>query len=467
MQDPWNCRSDIHYTKPNYQSSEASTLHERVGSSSTIQSSSTNQYEELATLNTGNTAASGMVDRPISTLHYQVQPSSQASTMTGSSGFQHHQMIVTDTAPAGNKHSTTGILSPNTQLYSYISSPRSSICSNESSTMSIMSVNSNLGNLSLGQPPPPYDYHKHSSSNPSLASPRSSITGHAITSLFNHTKNVIPSQALSSEEKAALILHVQSPVVSPSQTNMLNTSNIGVTPQMKRNFPDLKRFNEQAPPPPYDSRPRLSNLGNKDHSACGQPNVVPDRHTVNSAATSIQLNSRPLKINPCLRYDTVHHQEGASSAESKVDELTQQLEDELEISSSTDSSVSQRKTVVSPGLQYVQLPPPPYHGPHRTETYISEPTTSDNHASNPYNAQLQPSFAPTLAQNNIPTQHVQSMNSPHFKQPILTPINMRTLPYEVTKTPQKGQSDAENKMAVITQEIESQIESDEREYFGK
>ncbi|XP_036358034.1 Wilms tumor protein 1-interacting protein homolog isoform X2 [Octopus sinensis] len=157
-------------------------------------------------------------------------------------------------------------------------------------------------------------------------------------------------------------------------------------------------------------------------------------------------------MNLPLYYETIPPKKnGLSDAEEKLAALTQQLENDMRISTT-------RKPVDIP-----KEPPPPYHGPHKTEPMPG--STSSR-------VPLKYANAPTSVAN-------EDMVSNQFSQPTSTYIQptSETLPklsvsphltYQVTPGPSKGPSEAEKKLAALTQQLEDDMENNPQgEYYGQ
>ncbi len=150
-------------------------------------------------------------------------------------------------------------------------------------------------------------------------------------------------------------------------------------------------------------------------------------------------------VNMGLRYDVIPpKQSGPTDVERKLAALTEQLENEMRITSSPSS----------PSVKKDKPPPPPYHGPHHNEVL---PRVL------PANATTTSPGVPLL--KGASPLGGNSPGSPSIKvtSPLRTP-----LPMQVTPPPRKGPSEAERKIEALTKELESQMERNPQgEYFGE
>ena len=369
---------------------------------------------------------------------------------------------------------------------SNFSSPRSSIGSYDS--------------LVNPGPPPPYDVQRHGSPHSSGPSPRSSVS--------LDSKHSSPGTSVASNNSHQQIydkLVAQRYVNQQGTLNELNSICENRPASHHANNVSLyNSYNETGvvpPPPPYPEH-RMKALQNNSSPAHSSQFRTPQQENVNTnaatgnyakqnhhvspvhsansignssgrsgssagsqhaqsasmpaafpspSADSSSLKTAPQAPNSAmpnaaynnvgLRYDVVPpKQNGPTDAERKLAALTEQLENDMRITSSA-SSPSARKGAEKP-------PPPPYHGPHITEPFPTSP----------------PRVGPSYATS--PTSPASSANSPSsltVTSPLRTP-----LPMHVTPPQRKGPSEAEKKLEALTQELETQMERHPQgEYFGK
>jgi len=256
---------------------------------------------------------------------------------------------------------------------------------------------------------------------------------------------------------------------------MNNISETHHTPsvnQHKSVLTGLEKYNEPAPPP-YDMRNKVSAINylqqnnSPQHGATYKvgrhPNLPADpkvpQHYNASAGEGIS-NAQVGKVTMTHNIPVAARQmdtpsmgkNSVSSAEHQLAALTQQLENEMRISS---SPVPSRKA----GEQMTDKPPPPYHGPHNTEPMsiagYSQPINSTS-------IQLQHSPSPVS-----PTSSTGSNVSTPSSTKGLTTNLQTALPYQVTPPQAKGPSEAEKKLDALTQELENQMdEHPQGDYFG-
>ena len=383
------------------------------------------------------------------------------------------------------------------------SSPRSSIGSYDSKGSSPRT------SLINPPPPPPYDFQRHGSPHSSsLASPRSSVSATSLDSKHSSPRASItgsllydkfpsprgsvagekywPHQGNVTGDHHVLNTTSEGQHFMPIQSGMRMHANISLM--------DPNRYNEPAPPPPYDARmkvvsqvsPQLSpshgpsayqnSSPNHVYSRGGQQgNMVPItvihsnmttqqqnslNHQARSNSTPVSMPSQspshqpktnPVTIThklPGLKYDVTSVKTGPSEAERKLAALTQQLEDDMRISSSPSST---RKG----GMEMIPTkPPPPYHGPHNTE-----PITMTTYNPPNYSAPISDQQSIPSSLSSTPSSSRLNLSSNNVKSP---------LPYQVTPPPPKGPTEAEKKMEALTAELENQMEKHPQgEYFGQ
>ena len=382
------------------------------------------------------------------------------------------------------------------------SSPRSSIGSYDSKGSSPRT------SLVNPPPPPPYDFQRHGSPLPSnLASPRSSVSATSLDS-----KHSSPRASITGISNALLYDKAPSPrgsvandkYWSQNEHQMINNYSDGHLPARQAGMRTtplslLDRYNEPAPPPPYDPRmmkggaqisPQVSpshainnyHNSNSPSPALGRSTrgnipvavvhtssgggpagqmIMSNQHQQRSSPQSTPNSQSPVHQQakvanitnrlPGLNYDVVKKGQD-SEAERKVAALTRQLESELGMTGSPSSLRKQQ----SPGgiMDTIPIkPPPPYHGPHNTEAFstsynppsYSTPKTADQQ-STPSSLSSTPSSSRLNLSNN--------MKSP--------------LPYQVTPPQPVGPTEAEKKVEALTAALESQFDQHPQgEYFGK
>ena len=412
----------------------------------------------------GNTAASGMVEQPLGlTPSYQNSLNARHNLMTGASGVQHvvlsnDKVVAVHMQPTNNKQSV--------KLPSYIrtesnpASPRSSICSQDSKSSSPRT--SIVGPAYSSQPPPPYDYHRHGSPQSSIptASPRSSVSGPSYDSKHSSPRTSITSSSgiferhqlspnLTNEEKTALILHLKN-----DDSLLTNVSEKRHTPAINQHrvgLSGLQRFNEPAPPPPYDPRSRVLgiNIGDaQNRSRHHSPLTSP---VAKSSNLTVPLLSKP----NALKYDP----------EKSLEVLSKQLADDMQSSTTSRAvSSSSKPTVGDPN----KVPPPPYHGPHHTEAngMQAHPQQACSNSSTP---QMSPRPINNLQHyENLP----QMSPAQNYQQrsPATSGPNVKAaLPFEITPPQSKGPTNAQKKYNELTQKLEDQlsITDCDGEYFGE
>ena len=370
-----------------------------------------------------------------------------------------------------------GFMYGSVQTGSNYSSPRSSIGSYDSKG----SISPRTSLVNPG-PPPPYDFQRHGSPHSSGPSPRSSIS--------LDSKQSSPRTSLASNSHGQIYDKLVSPryMNQYGAINELNNISENIPVSQSANVSLYNKFNELGtpPPPPYpDAKMKAMQNSSPTHgSLYGTPqqtnvnmnagnyakhNNISPVHSANSTGRSgtaesffihsqsasdpVSLSNTGLKPSPKatmpnaynnigLRYDVVPpRQSGPSDVERKLAALTEQLENEMRITSSP-SSPSPKKSPEKP-------PPPPYHGPHMTEPLPMSPPQ-----------QVMPYYATT------PTSPASSASSPSslkVTSPLRTP-----LPMQVTPPQRNGPSEAEKKLEALTQELETQMERHPQgEYFGK
>ncbi|XP_060582504.1 Wilms tumor protein 1-interacting protein homolog [Ruditapes philippinarum] len=315
------------------------------------------------------------------------------------------------------------------------SSPRSSVGSAGDSKNS--SPRSSLIHQSQQAPPPPYDARFRNSIASNLSSisldsnrssPRTSLAGGIIYDRFPSPRNS---------------------VVFPHDGGNIN---MNITHQSLNN---RNRFNEAAPPfQSYIVRPPVMNGQILINPTAGTVNVHHIPITQNGNVQAMVANTTHLKPRtnasqvsppPAIPARVPKIQPGIpqSQSESEIAALTKKLEQDLLISMSPSSSPLPRE------------PPPPYHGPHKTEPMPGlPPRNTTPNSLNRSNAQVH------IMSGSVP--RTQSSSSVH-------PSVVSKLQYQVTPPKQKGPTEAELKLNALTQQLEDEMESSsaQGEYFGQ
>lgn len=310
------------------------------------------------------------------------------------------------------------------------SSPRSSVGSDSKNS----SPRSSLIHPSQQVHPPPYDPRFRNSIASNLSSisldsnrssPRTSLAGGIIYDRFPSPRNslVIP------QDGSGINLNI-------TQQSLANRS----------------RFNEHAPPPfqNYMVRPQIFNgvLINPSttvhHVSVAQNGNVPAM-MANTTNLRPRGNVSQISPPPAIPARVPKNQPGIpqSQSESEITALTKKLEQELQLISMSPSS--------SP---HPREPPPPYHGPHKTEPMPGLPprNTTNSMASRTSNTQL----------------HMVGGNMSRTQSPSVHPSVISKLQYQVTPPKPKGPTEAELKLNALTQQLEDEMESSgQGEYFGQ
>ena len=423
----------------------------------------------------------------------------------------------------------------------YSGSPRSSIGSYDSK-------NSSPRASMVNPPPPPYMDQRHGSpgSGSSVSvrssvsvdskhtSPRASITSISSTSLYETKFPSSRGSMVSQNERyvATRNVAVEHHVSGAYDKMQMSPGAHAATGSPKHAVASLfERFNEPAPPPhyesqppPYDARMRALHLSqvnvppqqqqqqqqqqhsqvqqspkhsqyritrvpqsssvtsteaadpNKPSTTTGVPSVsigIPPQtvthfpivsqnqtHQNEQPNTSVNNNANPNPQSQLLtrlrglNYDVVpRRQDGPSDAERKLAALTQQLENEMNISGSS------KKSPDDAPVQAPSKSPPPYHGPHITGAQMNNYTNS-------------PVFTNrTITVGTTSSPASSTLSSPgSSKAPSLSGGQgvMASLPVQVTPPQPKGPTEAERKLEALTQELENQMENNPQgDYYGK
>lgn len=150
--------------------------------------------------------------------------------------------------------------------------------------------------------------------------------------------------------------------------------------------------------------------------------------------------------------------ESSSDAERVVAALTQQLEKDMTISSSPFRKSMESQTVSkSIGAAEPPPPPPPYHGPHDVQTSVKY--TNSQNPPQKINVRLVAPVQGIRVQTGSEASSLLSGVSPDVKH---------QLAFQMTPPKHKGPSDAEQKLAVLTQQLEDEMDHViAADYFGK
>ncbi|GFR69827.1 Wilms tumor protein 1-interacting-like protein [Elysia marginata] len=225
------------------------------------------------------------------------------------------------------------------------------------------------------------------------------------------------------------------------------------------------------------ARPTSNSNGGTHNSAINahslQNGAIISSSLQHSAASPMSAPSPPpvLPARVPLNYRNVAQQHmlnrrGEADAEMTVAALTQQLERDMSLSStgkkaSSDPSPSE--------------PPPPYHGPHDVQTSVKHAVVTPNQAQTSGPA-VQPGNKPNV-RLVAPVQGIQiqppasmgATRSPQSRGSITSPGGglKSQLAFNVTPPKTSGPSDAERKLAALTQQLEDEMEQTSGDYFGE
>lgn len=414
-----------------------------------------------------------------------------------------------------NSHQSSGttVNNKHQQPGSNYSSPRSSLGSGGGDSKN-SSPRTSLINAQVSQPAPlPLVYEQRLGGSPrsSIASSRSSISAGSVDSkhssprasltgpLYDRFPSPRGSLVMTNHDNRSLGPHPDSAINSNAYPAHLNHQTVMMQPPGgPRSMLVDSRFNEPAPPhifndPRYRTHPIIissasSTSSNVTTDLSSQPiyantaqflqtSTAPSTATNQVQAPSITtgVGSNILKPNVQgsnlgtrlpLYYETIPpKQSGPSEAEKKLAVLTQQLENEMRI------STTPRKSTDVP-----KEPPPPYHGPHKTEPMPG--SNNSNSSSSPARTPVKYASLPLSLASETPTvanqNSHQSNASPGYHSPTMESNIQKakpTLPhltYQVTPGPSKGPSEAEKKLAALTQQLEDEMENNPQgEYYGQ
>lgn len=359
----------------------------------------------------------------------------------------------------GNSHQNLSYNMVVKQGSDYNSSPRSSYGSGGDSKNS-----SPRTSLIHPPPPPPYDQQKFGSPRSSLASPRSSISGTSYESKHSSPRTSLAGMSGVMYDKYP---SPRTSVVLTQDHGMPNsyghTNYQGVPPSnlAHRNISLINesRFNEHAPPQIQASVPvSMTNNNTKiiyqqGHHSSSQHNNV-SNVTGKSKDSHIGTQSQNFTPPPAIPARVPIHQNGIQhnhfDAEQTLATLTQQLQDNMRISSSRKNSLES---------SIPKNPPPPYHGPHKTEPVPVIPPRNPRFTSP----------APQPSQPRMFSPGIVSQSSGHMGRtpPSAAVRPQAQLSYNLTPST-KGPTEAEKKIAALTQQLEDEMEkTPQGEYFGK
>ena len=402
-----------------------------------------------------------------------------------------------------NSHQSSGTTVNSKQPGSNYSSPRSSLGSGGGGGDSKnSSPRTSLISPQAAQPTPLHVYEQRfGSPRSSITSSRSSISAGSVDSkhssprasltgpLYDRFPSPRGSLVMTSHDRQMGPHHADGAMNSNTYPAHLNHPVMMQSPGGPRSILGDSRFNEPAPPhifndPRYRTHPIIissspsTSLSDVTTDVSSQPiyantaqflqtSTAPS--TTASPTTNQGQNSssttgggttilkpnihNSMGVRLPLYYETIPpKQSGPSEAEKKLAVLTQQLENEMRI------STTPRKSTDIP-----KEPPPPYHGPHKTEPMPG----SSNSARTP----VKYASAPLSLANDTTSVASQSTTSHGYNSPTLENKPKPTLPhltYQVTPGPSKGPSEAEKKLAALTQQLEDEMENNPQgEYYGK
>jgi hypothetical protein len=213
--------------------------------------------------------------------------------------------------------------------------------------------------------------------------------------------------------------------------------------------------------------------------ALGSPiHTLPGQGQVNGG---IPVNMSNTSLKTRLHYDVVPPRKpGPSEAEKKLAALTQQLENEMQIS-------SPKRTLPTENVPLE--PPPPYHGPHNTEPSpapyrnvvnmaapnmqnmqpLNMQSVNNQHGGLPNHGGCQPhvtglgSYSSNTSSTSLSSQS-SGLYGNQLRGPMAVPLS-----YQVTQPLNRGlPSEAEKKINALTQQLEDEMENNPTgEYFGK
>lgn len=343
----------------------------------------------------------------------------------------------------------------------FVSKSGSTYSSPRSSTGSYDSKGSSPRTSIVNPSQPTYDYQRHGSPRSSIVSSRSSISGISFDSKQSSPRTSVTSIPVGITLEKYTSQQQHGTNANSDHARIVHEDNrVSVT---IRGHPGmLDRFNEPAPPPPYNAK-MMANAGMYLMQPCTLTPWYGQKPQVFTSATG-EISFKPHHVSPNqippnvphkaptklrgLHYEVIPpKRNGPSEAEKKLAVLTKKLESEMCLSAdSTSLSSSPQKKPSSN--------PPPYYGPHITGTNIHCYST-----------------APAYANSDI--RHVPPLTSASAtlassKLDISSNSLKMALPVVVTPPHPHGPTEAEKKLEALTQELESQLEQNPQgEYYGK
>ncbi|XP_078337990.1 uncharacterized protein LOC144626806 isoform X3 [Crassostrea virginica] len=356
-----------------------------------------------------------------------------------------------------------------TNMYSGIIKPGSNYSSPRSSVGSGGDSKSSSPRTSLINPPPPPPYdQRFGSPRSSLASPRSSISGTSYESKLSS-----PRTSLAGMSNVMLDKFPPSPRNSMVFDNYGHYhSNVSLGPTKNMYLLNDSRFNEPAPhaPPAYaDPRMRMHvnpvNVSQMNNQNLNGSHFHKPMNGKLNYSMSGSVNSLPGSQGtpPAIPARIPLNQTNNKNFEVELAVLTQQLEDNMKMTGS--QNFPAEHTVH-------KQPPPPYHGPHKTEPVPSLPPR------NPRYTTASPNFIQTSQHHQQPLTStsqstagfVTSTVPTHGKNPPSVAVRPQAqIPFHVTAHHGKSVADSiEQKVAALTQQLEDDMEkSPQGEYFGQ
>ncbi|XP_052061444.1 Wilms tumor protein 1-interacting protein homolog isoform X1 [Mytilus californianus] len=312
-------------------------------------------------------------------------------------------------------------------------------------------------------PPPPYDQQKFGSPRSSLASPRSSISGASLESKHSSPRTSLAGMSGVMYDKYP---SPRTSVVLSQDHGVPNsyghTFYQGVPQNVAHRNMSLmneSRFNEHAPPhmQQHISGVHMTNNNNeilyqhRQHSSSPHNSVsnlagIPNESHIGQSQTFTPPPAIPARVP--IHQNGIH--QNHLDPEQTLATLTQQLQDNMRI------TTSRKNSLESP---VPKNPPPPYHGPHKTEPVPVIPPRNPRYTQTSQPTSQQRMFAPGVV----------SQSSGHIGRtpPSAAVRPQAQLPYSVTP-PTKGPTEAEKKIAALTQQLEDEFEkAPQGEYFGQ
>lgn len=347
---------------------------------------------------------------------------------------------------------------PAVNTSSNYSSPRSSLGSGGDSKSS-----SPRTSLTNPPPPPPYD-QRFGSPRSSIASPRSSIASleskHSSprTSLTGVYLEKFPSPrgSLAGAQDRAAIHRAMAGL----EQDLYASMSPSLTSLGPRSVPLLSdnRFNEPAPPAHIYTDPRMRTLPaqpqvsvHSGHTVSGSVSHNGVHHIPHSQSSPVGLPMSSATIHssapPVIPARVPLHPNSQSDAEKKLAALTQQLERDMRITSPGPTPKTSPETPPEP--------PPPYHGPHELELMGSASHGQRTGGQGKAPVRL---VAPV---QGVQVQAPATQSQPHSP-------GGKGLSWQVTPPRSVGPSEAEKKLAALTQQLEDELEQvPQGEYFGQ